>query len=381
MEGKTESANLNTKYTLTKEQVQLLRKNELGSELQQVFDSTKARITQHINLLYITSNNCYPTPTQLKEHLTVAQTYLPIEKYISDFLKSTKAKKSSRTTYGLRVTKFKKYYNEKLKEIPLSTIINKTTIERYDVWLQHQYLPNTKPYGKAHIHDLKSTAIRLLNYIADEQNLTRIPFYLKYPKYNEQYTPKGPDFNKMINVECSGTTKLIQEMMYINSFIGLRIGELISVVKDNITFNDEYVSIHFTDFKNSSGRDVILMDKKGIELLRNHIYDSPYELVYKMSKSKFAYHLKRIAALALGDKAITLYNINTEENESHKIREIISSHSIRRYAIIENIGEYGITVAMTQSGHNNFQTVKKHYARDHLNQKAMINAMTRKNQV
>ena len=51
IDGKTESINFNTNYTLTKEQTKLLNANELGGHIQKEFDNIRASITQVIKNL------------------------------------------------------------------------------------------------------------------------------------------------------------------------------------------------------------------------------------------------------------------------------------------------------------------------------------------
>lgn len=379
IDGKPNSCNLNTKYSLTKEQVKLLNSNEFGGALQQELDCTKAKILQIIEMLNLQYNS-YPTPTQLKEFITDAQDFLPMEKYISDFLKQLDTKKSSKYIYSLRIKQFKKFYDMNLTKTPITTLINKNTIEKYGDWLKQQHIvrDNKKPLGKAYLHDLKSAALRLLNYIAEKQKIQPIPFYLKTPKYSEQYTPTEQDFHKLISVQCEGNTQLVQELIYINSFIGIRIEELLSITPEGIEFNIDHVDIHFTDFKHGKPRDVILMDEKGIQLLNLHVKDAGDETIYNISPAIFNRNLKKLCQLALGEKKVTLYSADKDKNITYAIHDVITSHCIRRYAIISIIAKYGIDVAKTFSGHSNYQTVEKHYAKDSLDKNAVLNIM-RKN--
>ena len=378
LNGKPVSVNLNTKYTLNKEQVKMLNANEFSGAIQHDLNKVKSNVIQIIEGLNIQYNS-YPTPSQLKEYMSDAQDMLPMEKYVSDFLKELVTKKSSKYIYSLRIKQFKRYYDLNLTKTPLQTIVNKTTIEKYGDWLKKQYMvrDEKKPLGKAYIHDLKSAAIRLLNYIAEKHKIQVIPFYLKAPKYSDQYTPTENEFQKLITVKCEGNIRLIQDLIYINSFIGIRIEELLSLMSDNITFNGDHAEIHFTDFKHSTGRDVILMDEKAIALLKHHI-NMAGEKIYDISASTFNRNLKKLATLALSKKRVTLYSVDIDDNQTHLIEKVITSHCIRRYAIIHNIAKYGIDVAKTFSGHSNYHTVEKHYAREHMQKKATLNIMRKK---
>lgn len=379
LDSKPVSLSLNTAYTLTKEQVELLNKNELGGAIQQDLNKVKANIIQIIEGLNIQFNS-YPTPDQLKDWLSDSQNVLPMEKYISDFLKSLETKKSSKYIYSLRLKQFKDYYDLNLTKTPLTTLVNKTTVETYGEWLKRQYAvrDNKKPLGKAYLHDLKSSAIRLLNFVAEQQKIPPIPFYLKSPKYSEQYTPTEIEFEKLISIDCNGIIKLVQEMMYINSFLGIRIAELLSITPESVRFNGDHVEIHFSDFKHSKARDIILMDDKAIGLLKKHIANAG-DTIYNISADVFNRNLKKLAELAFKEKKVTLYNTDLDENATYLIKDVITSHCIRRYAIINNIAKYGIDVAKTFSGHTNYHTVERHYAKDFMNKNASLNILRRVN--
>jgi len=383
LNSKPVSFNIPTNYTLTKEQVKLLNKNEFGGTIQEELDASKATCRTIINGLQVQYNSL-PTPDQLKEFLTDAQDYLPMEKYISDFLKTIEAKKTSRYIYSLRIKQFKRYYDLNLTKVPITTLVNKNTVEKYGEWLKKRAMlrdakkKKKRSLGKAYIHDLKSTAIRLLNYIAEQHKIPPIQFYLKVPKPSEQYTPADGDFEKMITVECDDRVKLVQEMVIINSFIGLRIEEFLSITTDSIHINRDHIEIHFTDFKHSNARNVVLMDKHPIAILKKHMAGKYGEVYRGITPDNFNDNLEMLAKLALGEKKVTLYNTDKEENITHNISDVITSHCIRRYAIINNIAKYGIDIAKTFSGHTNYQTVERHYAREFMKKDAILKVMRNK---
>ena len=380
IDGKGITINLDTNYTLTKQQVKLINKNELGGAIQKDMDKMKMQLRQVIeffNLQY----NTYPTPSQLKENLESMQNALPMEFYINDYLKKLETKRSTKILYGGRLRQWKKYYDLNLTKTPIQSIINKVTIERYGEYLraQHQVRSEKKQLGDAYVHDLQSEAIRLLNMIAESLKMKPIPFFLKTPKPPVKYTPSDAEFNLLVTVDCEENLKLVQQLVYINSFIGLRIDELLNIKKTNVTFSDEYCSIHFTDFKNSKGRDVLLMDSKAIKMMRIFVSQSGEDKLFLISPEIFNRNLKKLAKLAFDDKSVHLYDIKKEKDVKYKIREIITSHCIRRYAIIRNIGLYGIDVARTFSGHSNYETVVKHYAQEYMKKKTALNIMKKVN--
>ena len=134
--------------------------------------------------------------------------------------------------------------------------------------------------------------------------------------------------------------------------MGLRIEELLSITPDNITTNNDHINIHFTDFKNSNPRDVVLMDKKAISLLQLHLILAG-DKVFDISADRFNRYLKKLAGLAFKEKRVSLYDADKDKNQPYFIKDVITSHCIRRYAIINNIDKYGIDVARAFSGHTN----------------------------
>lgn len=380
LDGKGVTANLDTDYKLTKQQVKLLNKNELGGAIQIDMDKMKFQLKQIIEFFNV-QYNTYPTPDQLKEQLDSMQNALPMERYIRDYLKGLETKKSTKVLYAGRLKQWKKYYDSNLIKTPIQSLINKVTIERYGEYLraQHQVRSEKKQLGDAYIHDLQSEAIRLLNMIAENLKMKPIPFFLKTPKTSEKYTPSEEEFNLLVSIECDENVRLVQQLVYINSFIGLRIDELLNIRKTNVAFKDDYCTIHFIDYKNSKARDVILMDVKAIKMMKRFVLEAQEDKLFLISPEIYNRNLKKIAKLAFDNKAVYLYSTSKEDLVKHKIKDVITSHCIRRYAIIRNIGLYGIDIARTFSGHTNYETVVKHYARDFMEMKTALRIMKKVN--
>ncbi len=373
--GKTQSANLNTGYTMTKVQVKMLNANELSGVQQNDLNKIKSNILQIVEGLNA-AYNTYPTPEQLKEFLTDMQHEQPMEQYISDYLKGLKIKGSTKRLYSSRLQHWKKFYSLNLTKTPIQSLINKVTIEKFGFYLKNLHVATAKqPIGDIQIFHLQSEAIRLLNTIAEKQNLLPIPYYLSMPKISEQYTPSDDEFEQLVSIECIGTTKMVQDLIYINSFIGIRVDELLNIKKGNITFFNNHVIIHFTDFKNSKARDVVLMDRKAIDLLKFYVKTSGEDKLVVFSVETFNNNLKKLAQLAFDGKSVYLYNTKKENDVKYIISDIISSHCIRRYAIIKNIEKYGIDVARTFSGHSSYEIVVRHYAKEFLDKKAVLEKM------
>ncbi len=111
--------NLPTSYTLTKEQIKLVNKGELGGALQDALYKIKMDLRQAI-MNYQISTNALPSPVQLKEFYSIAENILPIEYYVSDYLKKLTTKRSSKVIYSSHLKQFKQYYNTNLFKLPLN---------------------------------------------------------------------------------------------------------------------------------------------------------------------------------------------------------------------------------------------------------------------
>ncbi len=371
------SLNLPTKYTMTKEQVKLVNKGDFGGALQDGLDKVRMDLRQSI-INYQINTNALPSPIQLKEFYNIAENILPIEWYVSDYLKHLTTKRSSKVIYSSHLKQFKQYYDSNLYSLPIKSVIQKRTIENYGDWLQkkNQAL-QIKSLGRLQVYNMKGTAQRLLNYIADKLDQPKIPFYLKQPTLNDHYTPSAEEFEEIVNVSVeTKAQKRVQDMTYINGFWGLRINELLSIRKQNITSNDDHLSVRFTESKNSRPRDVVLMDTRAIEIVQ-HYMTTKGDYLNRMADTFFNRNLREITRLALKDKATFIYNAKEERDIKHIIADVITSHSIRRYAVIRNIELYGIDVARTFSGHKNYEIVVRHYAKDFLDKQVALTKIRR----
>ena len=128
------SLNLPTKYTMTKEQVKLVNKGDFGGALQDGLDKVRMDLRQSIINNQI-NTNALPSPIQLKEFYNIAENILPIEWYVSDYLKHLTTKRSSKVIYSSHLKQFKQYYDSNLYSLPIKSVIQNRTIENYGDWL------------------------------------------------------------------------------------------------------------------------------------------------------------------------------------------------------------------------------------------------------
>jgi integrase len=187
--------------------------------------------------------------------------------------------------------------------------------------------------------------------------------------------------DKLVNVDTKGKGNLrkVQDLVYVNSFWGLRISELLNIKVDNVTVHPTHTAIRFVEYKKSVYRDVVLIDKKGIEIVNWYIQNATGDYLWKMGATTFNDLLKDLAELAFGDSTTYLFNVDKQDEEKYMIRKTISSHCIRRYAIHRNINLYGIDIARSFSGHTNYETVVKHYSKGWLSENVALNKLLSSN--
>ena len=225
--------------------------------------------------------------------------------------------------------------------------------------------------------------VRFFNHMAKKYNITPIDYKVKLPLLSEKYHLTEQEFICMINYNTNhsglrkdhrANLKQSQDILYINSLIGLRINELLKVKKGNIIFNQNYVTIKFLEHKKNDIRQVIITDEKAISIIKYYIENSKTQYLFNLYINVFNNNLKTLARLTgLTEPTEYSKNYRAETITHTKPKyELISSHSIRRYAINRNVVEYGIDVARQYSGHKDYMTIKKNYIRNLTEQELLI---------
>lgn len=375
---KGNTLNIPTDYTLTKDQVRLVNTGELGGNLQTDLDNIRARAIQVVEVLNL-KNNAYPSPTALKVFLIDITSTLPMERYISKYLQSLN--KAKPQTKGLYVDHFKHwtiYYEGNIKRTPVNELVHKETVEAFGRWLiDRGKIIKEKKLKRTTIHNIKHSVFRLLNFIAEMQHLNKIDNYLVQPQTSIKYTPTEEEMNTLVSVDTKGKENLrkVQDLVYVNSFWGLRISELLNIKVDNIKSQSTHITLRFLEYKKQVHRNVVLIDKKGMEIVQWYIHNASGDYLWKIGATTFNDLLKDLAEIAFGDKTTYLYNVEMGDEEKVLIKKVISSHCIRRYAIHRNINMYGIDVARSFSGHTNYETVVKHYSKGWLSEQVALNKL------
>lgn len=162
------------------------------------------------------------------------------------------------------------------------------------------------------------------------------------------------------------------DIIRINQYIGLRISEILGLLKDNVVSqSDGTVEIKFNEFKKKKERTIIIVNQDAINIINEHLHADKSEKLFGINNyHTFTQALKKIAKDVFKEETIKLYTVNTSINDYQTVKkcDAISSHAFRRFAIQQNIVKYGIDVARTFSGHTDYQTITKHYA-DYINKK------------
>jgi integrase len=377
-----------TEYLLTKEQVEMVNTNTYGGTIQQELDKIKSNLMQTINGLTALYDN-YPTPQQLDEVFEQARYYKPMEWYINEYLKDLTVKPYSKKVYARNINAFKAFYDAQLTKYTLQQIISEKTVKDFGKWLvghkrakaearERRLIeagklkkPVKKTYGNVAIHLNQVTIITFLNWIAKEKNLPMLKRVLKPLKDNQQYSTSKEDFQRLLDYKTDNEyLKVVIDMLYINSFIGLRISELINIHKDSITIFPKYIEIQFTEWKKSKPRSVIVIDERAIELIKYHM-DITSNRLFNTNKDLFNNRLRQIARDVFGDEVIYLHNAELDKDVKFLKAEKVASHCMRRYAIQRNIALYGVEVSKTFSGHKSYVTIKK-YADDWLEKEDVL---------
>lgn len=358
-----------TDYLLTKDQVQLINENKFGGNIQSDLDKIKTNLHSTITGLNVIYNS-YPTPDQLNEIFEKAETFQPMEYYINEYLKQLQVRPSSKGIISGHLKYFLKFYKSNLTKITLEQIISNKTIHQFGTWLTNFKKVKGKSFSEVSKHNTQSTVIAFLNHIAKERNIKILENTLKKRPTNEQYKLTTKDFNRLINYNESKKHQLIQDYIYINSFIGLRVSEFVGIKKGNITINPTHIEIKFSEYKKNITRTVVIVDKKAMGLIKKYMMNDS-SLVFDINRNTFNTQLKALGKDVFKEEKISLHSGETNSEKDYLKAERISSHAIRRYAVQQNIIKYGVDTAKTFSGHYGYQTINK-YADDFLEKEEVL---------
>lgn len=372
--GKTFDKPIDVK--LSKDDILKLNANNLGGMVQKECNSIKADMVNNINLFYA-KTNLYPTPDQLRTYNNAIYSVFDIDYHINQFYKSLTIKPSSITTYGYTLRQFKQYFIMNLLKYTVNEMINQTVINEFGKWLvtRRKAIDKIvkKDISKISIYNQQMILFKFLNYVAKEYDLSKIDDFLSRPHSGQKYHISEEDFQRILKFEpTSLPQKEVLDIIRINRYVGLRIGEILTIDKRNIKIND-VCEIEFKEHKKDRPRTVVIVDKPAVEIIKNHMVNSynfknPNLLFHFNDRSPFNKMLQVICKEVFKEEKVLIYK-QTEYFNDYKEYfkwQAISSHAFRRFAIERNVNEFGIETARTLSGHSDYATIIKHYS-DFLN--------------
>lgn len=364
--GKGESYNIPCDVNLTSDQLIAINKGELGGMIQKHLFNLRDEKEQAIRKFTV-ANNTYPTAEQLKIYDKSVFSTFNIEYYINQYMKQLiNVKPASKRVYSYALKRFKDYYIKNLLSHSIEEIVNKETIAKYGFILKEHAKLNKKNITSTHIHNYQVIAIRFLNYVAGNLNLQKIDFFLKLPAYSSKWHIDEIDVKRLLKYKPKTKTEpIVQDIIRINSLIGLRIGELLTIEKSNIKIAADAVYIRFAEHKKDKERTVVIVDKQATNIIRKYVNRGEGKYLWSFQKHNwFNVVLRNIAKEVFKKETVNVYKNRLTGMEYVEVLKsnAISSHSFRRFAIERNIVKYGIDVARTFSGHTDTAIMHKHYA-------------------
>lgn len=356
-----------TNIKLTKEQYNLFKNNELKGELLKSILAKQVYILDTIKKYY-NENITYPTNIKLGELLGINGDNHEISIYIKDFLnkKILNTKPSTISTYYSYTNMFITFFESKnLRNFALKSILNQDTIDDFHVYLK------AKGNSNASIHNKLSVIKDLFNHIAEKLKSPKPQISFNINFESEKLFLTQEDINNMLFLDISNLKCYInlkrslvncQRLIFINMFLGLRIGEILNVRKSQVFKHatNPYYIIRFEEKKKSQLRDVIIKDIHAMRLIDELLQlDNPFP--FKLFKNEYCFNsvFKKLARHAGLKEKVELY-----QDGKYICKEkwrFVSSHAIRRFAVTNNILKYNMEIAMLFSGHKSYHIVKKHY--------------------
>jgi integrase len=362
--GKGESYNLPCDVVLSTDQLNALNKGELGGMIQKQLYNLRDEKLQAIRRFAV-ANDTYPTAGQLKIYDKSVISSFKIDYHVNQYMKQLQIKPSSKRVYAYALDKFTSYYKGNLMNSTVEEIISKETVKKYGFIFKEKAKFDSKNITSTHIYNYQAIVIRFLNYVAEKLNLPKIEFFLKLPAYSAKWHIDETDIQRLLDYEPKTKTEpIIQDIIRINSLLGLRIGELLTIEKDNIKIADDCVYIRFAEHKKDKERTVVIVDQQAIAIIKKYVNEADNYLWSFHKHNWFNVVLRDIAKEVFKEEKVKIYKNRLTGMEYVEVlkSKALSSHAFRRFAIERNIVKYGIDVARSISGHSDTAIVFKHYA-------------------
>ena len=379
--GKGESYNIPCDVVLSPEQLKELNEGTLGGMIQKQLYELRDEKRQAIRKFNV-ANNTYPNAEQLRIYDKSVFSTFNIDYHINQYMKQLEIKPSSKRVYGYALKRFKDYYKKNLLSSTIEEILNKNTVVKYGFIFKEFAKFKDKNITTTHIHNYQAIVIRFLNYVAEQMNLPKIEFFLQLPAYSSKWHIDETDVKRILDYEPQTKTELIvQDIIRINSLIGLRIGEILTIEKGNVRIADDSVYIRFAEHKKDKERTVVIVDQEARSIIKKYLNGSEDKYIWSFQHHNwFNVVLRNIAKDVFKEETVKIYKNRLTGMEYVNVLKsnAISSHAFRRFAIERNIVKYGIDVARTFSGHKDTAIMYKHYA-DFMNSEDLKSKLLKKN--
>jgi integrase len=380
--GKGESYNIPCDINLPPDQLAALNDGTLDNLVQKQLFNLRDEKLQAIRR-FVVANNTYPTAQQLRIYDKSVLSKFNIDYYINQYLRQlTNVKPSSKRVYSYALKSFKTYHAKNLLSSTIEEIISKSTVVKYGFIFKEFARFHNKNITSTHIHNYQSIVIRFLNYVAEQLTLPKIEFFLKLPAYSSKWHIDETDVQRILNYKPQTKTELIvQDIIRINSLIGLRIGEILTIEKGNVRIADDCIYIRFAEHKKDKERTVVVVEQDAINIIKKYINRGGDNFMWSFQHHNwFNVVLRNIAKDVFKEETVKIYKNRLTGMEYVDVLKsnAISSHAFRRFAIERNIVKYGIDVARTFSGHKDTAIMYKHYA-DFMNGEDLRNKLMKRN--
>ncbi len=379
--GKGESYNIPCDVVLSPEQLKELNEGTFGGMIQKQLYELRDEKQQAIRKFNV-ANNTYPTADQLRIYDKSVFSTFNIDYHINQYMKQLEIKPSSKRVYSYALKGFKDHFKKNLLSIPIEEILNKNTVVKYGFIFKESARLHNKNITSTHIHNYQSIIIKFLNYVAEQLNLPKIEFFLHLPAYSSKWHIDETDVQRILNYKPQTKTEpIVQDIIRINSLIGLRIGEILTIKIGNVHIADDCIYIRFAEHKKDKERIVVVVDQEAINIIKKYANRGEDEYLWSFQHHNwFNVVLRNIAKDVFKEETVKIYKNRLTGMEYVDVLKsnAISSHAFRRFAIERNIVKYGIDVARTFSGHKDTAIMYKHYA-DFMNGEDLKNKLLKRN--
>lgn len=372
-QGKPLTMNISCDLSLTNKELKLLNSGEFGGMVQKSCNQIKAKYTQIVEMLNH-QNDDYPTPEQIKHYYNVTEKQVQLSYLINKYLMHLHVKPSTRKNYGYCLGQFQKHYESNLKTFPsLQTMVTKNTLNNFEgMLIARKYIDQqtyetdednpTIKFAPVSMYNYKGIVLKFLNYVAELYDLKPIEMVLHQPQHSQKWHIGIEDIERLLKyIPIDKFEADIIDIIRFNKDIGLRMSEVLQIQKENIKILSDCIEIRFIESKKNRERTIIVINSEGIEVIKKHLlYDKLWHIKnYQM----FDYYIKKIAVEVFKEETTKIYKIDTDKADYVLIKKslAISSHAFRRFAISQNIVNFGIDVARSYSGHSDYQMIVRHY--------------------